>query len=234
MAFSRDFVWRRSNGDTLHRRWQLENQRRRRRVTRRLAAFDDAVPGARGATVAGRALARGLPGATTSVSSRSRRCRRRRATFGPKSPRDHRGAGTLGCLTTRRRATADAARAARHGIARAARPGAAPARGGRFGGCSGSCPRAIPAQRRDRRARRRSSRDDGTRRRTRHARGLHVPRAVRRPRHHVRPDLQACSGQRPARARQLPHAALRPRLAVRLGPDGPAVSLRLARDRTAA
>ena len=45
--------------------------------------------------------------------------------------------------------------------------------------------------------------------------GLHVPRAVHRPRHHLRPGLAAAAVQRPRRAGRLPHAALRPRLALR-------------------
>ncbi len=55
---------------------------------------------------------------------------------------------------------------------------------------------------------------------------LHVSGAVRRPRPHLRPDLPAGEGQRPARARQLPHARPRPGLGLRRRPGGPAVSLR--------
>src|SRR3954447_23438890 len=45
--------------------------------------------------------------------------------------------------------------------------------------------------------------------------GLHVLRAVRRPRHHLRPGVEPHAAKRPRRAHELPHPALRPRLSLR-------------------
>ena len=63
--------------------------------------------------------------------------------------------------------------------------------------------------------------------------GLHLPRPVHRPRHHLRPGLEAAAVQRPRRAGRLPHPALRPRLALRPRPRREPVPVRVAEPRDA-
>ena len=102
-------------------------------------------------------------------------------------------------------------------------------RGGRFGRMFGFLPERDPAIDAIERPASASACDDRAAASTTIPGGLHVPRPVRRPRHHVRSDVAPAARQRPARARELPHAAPGPRLALRLGPRRPAVPLRLGR-----
>src|SRR5664280_891246 len=55
----------------------------------------------------------------------------------------------------------------------------------------------------------------GRRRERQHPRRLHLPRPVRRPRHHLRPHLQPAAAERSGRPARLPYAAVRSGLALR-------------------
>ena len=89
-------------------------------------------------------------------------------------------------------------------------------------------------------SRRPRTRGRGSRRRARRGREhedrgrLHVPRAVHRPRPHLRPGLEPSAPERPRRAARLPHAALRPRLALRARAGRPALPLPQRSTRSAA
>ena len=63
----------------------------------------------------------------------------------------------------------------------------------------------------------------------RHRRGLHLPRPVHRPRHHLRSGQQPRSPERSRRPGGLPHAPARPRLGLRPRPRRPAVPVHLRR-----